>query len=189
MCARVDGRASSSTKPPSTNQFSARFERVAIANDPKPGLLRSRDVDETRLLVSVACGRVLSVLDPAAGTVERHSFQDCGFGSGNPENVLCHAFSPDGSHLALGGRTPFLVRHDDWKPETTIESALEVTGLINVVHLEFSADGRWLFAGGSGQHIWVRLFRVALDESNSDHLTNCNIGGFDGSGSGIAPSA
>jgi len=109
--------------------------------------------DETRLLVSAAYGRVLSVLDPAAGTVERHSFQDCGFGSGNPENVLCHAFSPDGSHLALGGRTPFLVRHDDWKPETTIESALEVTGLINVVHLEFSADGRWLFAGGSGQHI------------------------------------
>ena len=44
-------------------------------------------------------------------------------------------------------------------------------------------------APDGGDKHWVRLFHVALDGSNSDHLTNRSIGGFDGSGSGIAPSA
>ena len=36
---------------------------------------------------------------------------------------------------------------------------------------------------------WVRLFRVALDGSNFDHLTSQRCGRFAGSGSGIRPSA
>lgn len=37
--------------------------------------------------------------------------------------------------------------------------------------------------------LWVRLFRVALDGSNSDHLTSFSAGRFVGSGFGIAPFA
>ncbi len=42
-----------------------------------------------------------------------------------------------------------------------------------------------------GDHnvLWVRLFRVALDGSNSDHLTSLSTGRFAGSGLGISPSA
>ena len=83
------------------------------------------------------------------------------------------------------------------KPSDTKVYSPEEVGVIEA-ELGFDPDGSGQFMTGLAlasepaldlDTLWVRLFRVALDESNSDHLTNRNIGGFDGSGSGIAPSA
>lgn len=114
--------------------------------------------DKTARLWAVASGKLLGVLRPP---------QD----EGNEGKLYAVAMSPDGRQIAVAGWTGwdwegkhsiYLYQHDP--QQHTLRLARRLSGLPNVVlHLAFSADGRWLAAGlGAGLGAGgVRVFDAA----------------------------
>lgn len=116
--------------------------------------------DKTARLWEVASGKLLGVLRPPQG-------------EGNEGKLFAVAMSPDGRQIAVAGWTAhtwdrtvsiYLYQHDP--QQHTLRLARRLTGLPNVIlHLAFSADGRWLAAGLGGKN-GVRVF-----DASSGQLT------------------